>query len=88
MPTMSNRSVGEKLAFVRDLNHEEESAILARAVQEGIQVLFREALIEAYLVGRIDRADALAELGAEDVERIEEVRDTLIQDIRWGSLGG
>lgn len=85
---MADLSLTEKLAYLRDRGGEDESALLARAVREGIQTLFREALIEAYLAGQMDRERLVSEIGLEAVETFDFQRDALIGDIRWGTLIG
>ena len=66
------------------LRQQDEVTILAQAVREGIQVLYREVLIEAYLLGQIPRETLLKELGLEQLEEIEYQRDTLQRDVMSG----
>lgn len=81
---MNETGLTEQLAFVVAQRQEDEATILAQAVREGIQVLYREALVEAYLLGHIPRETILKELGPEQLEEIEYQRDTLQRDIEWG----
>ena len=56
-------------------------------MREGIQVLYREVLIEAYLLGQIPREMISKELGLEQLEEIEYQRDALYSDVTWGLKG-
>ncbi len=44
----------------------------------------QEVIIEAYLLGKISRDEALKALGVEKLEEIEYQRDALIRDVEWG----
>jgi len=63
---------------------EDEATVLAQAVREGVHALYREALIEAYLLGQVSRETVLKELGPEQLEEIEYQRDALRRDVAWG----
>jgi len=77
----------EKLSFIQARRQQDESALLALAVREGIQVLYREALVEAYLLGQAPRERVLKEIGPEALEVIEYQRDALQRDVNWGMYG-
>jgi hypothetical protein len=47
----------------------------------------REALAEAYLLGRVPRETVLAELRQESLEIIEYQRDVLRRDVAWATQG-
>jgi hypothetical protein len=74
----------QQLAFVVTKRHQDEATVLGQAVQEGIQVLYREALIESYLLGQVSREVVLKELGPERLEEIDYQRDALQRDVAWG----
>jgi hypothetical protein len=79
-----NESLAKQLSFVIAQRRQDEATVLAQAVREGIKSLYRESLIEAYLLGQITRENALKELGAEVLEAIEYQRDVLRRDVEWG----
>jgi len=81
---MREAAFARQLVFVVDQVGEDESVVLSRALQTGIGVLYQEALIEAYLLGKIDRGTALAELGPDKLEEIEFERDSVARDVAWG----
>lgn len=86
--TLNEVGLGEQLAFVVTQRQQDEATILAQAVREGLRALYHEALIEAYLLGQINREMILKELGPEQVDEIEYQRDILQRDIEWGLKGG
>lgn len=81
---MNETGLTEQLAFVVAQRQEDEATILAQAVREGIQALYREALVEGYLLGHVSRETILKEVGPEQLEEIEYQRDALQRDIEWG----
>lgn len=81
---MNEATLTQELAFVAGQRQQDETTILAQAVREGVRVLYREALIEAYLAGRISRQEALKQLGPELLEEVEYQRDALRRDVAWG----
>jgi len=81
---MSEATLTQELAFVMAQQQQDEATVLARAMRAGIRALYREALIEAYLMGHISRQEALIKLGPEALEEIEYQRDALKRDVAWG----
>jgi hypothetical protein len=81
---MNEVTLTQELAFVVGQRQQDETTILAQAVREGVRVLYREALIEAYLASRISRQEALKQLGPELLEEVEYQRDALRRDVAWG----
>ena len=75
----------QQLAFVAAHRQQAEDAIVAQALREGIQTLYRETLIEAYLLNHIPRETVLQEPGPDQLADIEYQRTALEQDIAWGA---
>lgn len=81
---MSESGIAAQLAFVAAHRQQDEAMVLVEAVREGVRALYRDALIEAYLLGRLGRERLVAELGAAAVNEIEYQRQSLERDVRWG----
>lgn len=81
---MNEVALSRELAFVVAQRGIDETMVLAQAVQEGMRVLYRDAVIEAYLSGGISREDALKKLGPKILNEVEYQRDALKKDITWG----
>jgi hypothetical protein len=84
---MGETLLAEELSFLQRHREEDEAVILARAVREGVDALYREALVEAYLLGRVPRMRLLQEIGQEALEDVEYQRDVLRRDVAWGLRG-
>ena len=81
---MKTQALGEQLSFIVTQSKVNEAAILAQAVSKGIELLYQEAMIEAYLLGNIYREKALKTLGSATLEDVEFQRDALKRDVEWG----
>ena len=81
---MNEPILSRELAFVAAQRGLDETTVLAQAVREGIRVLYRDTVIEAYLSGSISREHALKELGPGTLEEVEYQRDALKGDVAWG----
>jgi hypothetical protein len=68
-----------------DQHQQEENAALPSATNTDAPTLPQEAAIEAYLMGRLTRQEALKQLGPERLEEIEYQRDALKRDVAWGA---
>jgi hypothetical protein len=76
--------VAEQPAFVQRRRRQDELTVLARAMRSGIRVLYREALLEAYLLDRAPREQVVAGLGSQALAGAEAQRDGLRRDPAWG----
>ncbi len=81
---MNETQFAQRLIFLVSQRHQDEATVLAEAVREGVSVLYRETLIEAYLLGNVSRDVVLQELGPEKLEEIEYQRDAFKHDVEWG----
>jgi aryl-alcohol dehydrogenase-like predicted oxidoreductase len=81
---MRSTKLADELQFVIAQSGQDEATVLARAVQAGMRILFREALVEGFLTGRVPREEALAALGPQELNAIELQRDALKRDVEWG----
>ncbi len=82
---MTETGLAQQLAFLVAQSHQDEATVLAKAVREGIHLLYREALIESYLLGQVPRATVLAELGPEQLAEIDYQRGVIERDVAWGA---
>jgi hypothetical protein len=46
--------------------------------------LWAQTIIDLYLKGQISREDAIQAVGLKWVERAEQIRDAVLEDVRWG----
>lgn len=81
---MATDGVLEKLTFLAARRGEDPLALLARALDEGVAALYREAIIEDYLAGALTRQQAVDQLGLEQVEEVDARREAFRRDVEWG----
>jgi hypothetical protein len=81
---MVNIALSEQLTYLITQRSVNEATILAQAVSKGIQLLYTEAITEAYLLGTLSREQAVKILGIAVVKEIESQRDALKRDVEWG----
>jgi hypothetical protein len=84
---MKDRSLAEHLDFLVAERGEDEANVLAEALRAGIEALYREALVEGFLLGRIPREKVLHEVGPEALIEIELQCDALRRDVELGLRG-
>lgn len=87
MASMREAKLAEHLEFLTSARGEDEATVLAAALRAGVEALYREALIDGFLSGRISRDRLLQEIGAEPLAAIEYQRDALRRDVEWGLRG-
>jgi hypothetical protein len=87
MSAVKDSKLAEHLGFLVQQGGQDEATVLARALRCGVELLYREALIEAYLLGKVPRETALKELGTESLKEVEYQRDALRHDVEWGLKG-
>jgi hypothetical protein len=84
---MAQLDTTKELDFLLHESGKDSATVLAQAVQEGIHLLFKRQVAEAYVNNRIDRSKALLMLGAAELEEIDYAWQSIEKDIAWG-LGG
>lgn len=81
---MTTDAVSNRVRELAEHHDMDESAVIQRAVEAGIETLYRDMLISMYLADEITREEAVDELGAAVVEDVESARDAVEEDIEWG----
>lgn len=84
MGQTSSPSFVEELTFLTQYTNEDETTILTRALDIGLNHLYRQAVEQAFIDGQLSRTTAVAILGQERVEEIEYARQALAEDIARG----
>jgi hypothetical protein len=84
---MHDKTLTEHLDFLIAQGGQDEATVLAQALRAGVEAMYQEALVEAYLLGKVTRETALRDLGAERLAEIEYQRDALRRDVEWGLKG-
>jgi hypothetical protein len=81
---MAQLNTTEELDFLIHEAGNDSSKLLAQAVQEGIHLLFKRHVTEAYINKQLDREKALLLIGAEELSEIDYAWQAVEKDIAWG----
>jgi hypothetical protein len=77
----------DELEFIIQETGEDEVTVLAQAFREGVKSLYRQIVMDAFVAGKLTRAEAAKTLGLETVRDLEYQKDALRKDIQWGLRG-
>ena len=81
---MATDAVSDHVRELAEHHDIDESAVIQRAVETGVETLYRNMLIRRYLADEITREEAIDQLGVEVVEKVESARDAVEEDVKWG----
>jgi len=74
----------EKLETIARLTNQDVTHLLARAIELGVEQLWVQTIVDLYLKGQIPREEAIQAVGLRWVEQAEQIRDAVLEDVRWG----
>lgn len=80
----SKAPITRELSFIAEQTGEDELFLLSRALHLGLDLLYRQAVEQAYIDGKLARPDAVETLGAECVDAIDYAKKALTQDVVRG----
>ena len=81
---MTTDAVSDHVRELADHHDIDESAVIQRAVETGVETLYRNMLVRRYLADEITREEAIDQLGVEVVEEVGSARDAVEEDVKWG----
>lgn len=81
---MAGETVSERVRELARHRGVEESEVLQRALETGVETLYRDLVIGRYLDGSITRAEAVDELGADIVDEVAAAGEAIEGDVEWG----
>lgn len=76
--------VSDRVREIARYRDADESAIIQKAVETGVETLWRDVIISKYLNGDISREQASDELGVDVVNRVDQAKEAIHEDIEWG----
>lgn len=77
-------SIVRELTFLTQQTGQDEAALLTRALRLGLELLYQQAVEQAFIDGRTTRDAAVEVLGHERVAEIEYAMQALAQDVARG----
>ena len=81
---MATDAVSDHVRELAEHHDIDESVVIQRAVETGVETLYRNMLVRRYLADEITREEAIDQLGVEVVEKVESARDAVEEDVKWG----
>lgn len=76
--------VSDRVREIARYRETDESAVIQEAVETGVETLWRDVVVSKYLNGDISREEACDELGVEVVDRVDQAKTAVHEDIEWG----
>ena len=76
--------VSERVREIARYRGAEESAVIQEAVETGVETLWRNVVVSKYLDGEVTREEACDELGVEVVNRVDQAKSAIDEDVEWG----
>jgi len=80
-------NTNQELEYLLKEADKEAAALLAEAMEEGVHLLYKRYVSEAYLMKKIDRKKAIQLIGVSAIEELEDAWQAVESDIRWGLKG-
>jgi hypothetical protein len=77
----------KELEYLFRETSKESTSLLAEAIKEGIHLLYKRHISEAYTMNKIDRKEAIRLLGASEIEELDDAWRAVESDVRWGMKG-
>lgn len=77
----------KELEYLFKESGKEPTSLLAEAVEEGIHLLYKRYISEAYMADKIDRKEAIRLLGVSAIEELDDAWRAVESDVRWGLKG-
>ena len=81
---MATDAVSDHVRELAEHHGIDESAVIQRAVETGVETLYRNMFVRKYLADEITREEAVDQLSIEVVEEVESARDAVEEDVEWG----
>ena len=81
---MATDAVSDHVRELAEHHDIDESAVIQRAVETGVETLYRNMFVRKYLSDEITREEAVDQLGIEFVQEVESARDAVEEDVEWG----
>jgi hypothetical protein len=80
-------ALNEQLDEILRLRQTDSAQVVAEALHAGMQQVYLDTVLEAYLHGRLSRTEAIERVGAGNIDRAEEEHRIMQEDVSWGLRG-
>lgn len=76
--------ISDRVREIADARGLPESEVFERALERGLEALWKDLVLAQYLDGDLDRDEAIERVGRAKVERADREREAVEEDVRWG----
>jgi len=76
--------VSDRVREITRYRETDESAVIQVAVETGVETLWRDVVVSKYLNGDISREAACDQLGVDVINRVDQAKGAIHEDIEWG----
>ena len=76
--------LADEIEDIAQTRNEAESIVIAEALKIGVTTLWKEAILDRYLTGKISKKKAISLVGQHLVSMAEKQKKAVIGDIKWG----
>lgn len=81
---MAADTFSERVRELAEHHDVDESEVFQRALETGVETLYRDLLVSRYLAEEISRERAIEVLGADVVDDVDNARAAIEDDVAWG----
>jgi len=81
---MSAAPLSRAISFLVEYTRQDEATILANALRSGLELLYHQAVEQAYVDEQLPQAEAVAALGSARVAELDYAKQALLADIERG----
>ena len=74
----------EQVREIAEVEGLSESEVFERALERGVEDLWENVVLAQYLDGKLDRDEAIERVGRATIERADQERDVVEEDVDWG----
>ena len=76
--------ISDRVREIAEARGLSESAVFERALERGLEDLWKDLVLARYLDGELDREAAIDRVGRPAVDRAERERTIVEEDVDWG----
>lgn len=76
--------LSERVREIAESRGISESEVLERALERGVENLWVQVVLERYVQGDLERAEAVDLVGRDSVRRADREVEAVEDDVRWG----
>lgn len=76
--------LSDRVREIAEARNLPESEVFEMALERGLEDLWENLVLSQYLDGQIERAEAIEHVGRTKVERAEQERAVVEEDVDWG----